>query len=83
MFLLNRVDLLLPLFSLPLSIVFRVDRMLHGDPADVQQYLRWDKTGRLLLIPDEKEFVEKVCKVHFSQKSITSFVSLSFPLITK
>jgi hypothetical protein len=54
--------------------------MLHGDPIDVKEYLRWDKTGRLLLIPDEKEFVERVCKVYFSQKSITSFVSLKLPL---
>ncbi|GAA6022588.1 hypothetical protein JCM11491_000693 [Sporobolomyces phaffii] len=57
----------------PETFLTKLWKMLHGDPVDVQQYLRWDKTGRLLLIPDEKEFVERVCKVHFSQKSITSF----------
>lgn len=36
--------------------------------------MRWDKTGRLIMIPDEKALVENVCKVHFSQQNITSFV---------
>jgi len=51
-------------------------RMLHNDPVDMSEHIRWDKSGRLLLIPNEADLVEKVCKVHFSQKSITSFVSL-------
>jgi hypothetical protein len=57
-----------------------MSRMLEGNLADVSEYLKWDNTGRLLLIPDEKTFVEKVCKVHFAQKSITSFVSQSLSL---
>lgn len=52
-----------------------VNRMLHNDPVDMSEFIRWDKSGRLLLIPNEEDLVEKVCKVHFSQKSITSFVS--------
>ncbi|GAA5873269.1 hypothetical protein JCM16303_001075 [Sporobolomyces ruberrimus] len=59
--------------SRPDTFLTKLWKMLHGDPIDVKEYLRWDKTGRLLLIPDEKEFVERVCKVYFSQKSITSF----------
>lgn len=63
------------------QLISRCDltRLLNNDPEDVSQYLRWDSTGRLLIIPDEKDLVEKVCKVHFAQKNITSFVS-SFQL---
>lgn len=32
-------------------------------------------TCRLIVIPDEAKFVENVCKVHFTQSTITSFVS--------
>lgn len=54
-------------------------RLLNHDPEDVTPYVRWDKTGRLLIIPDEKALVENVCKVHFAQKNITSFVRRPFP----
>lgn len=47
---------------------------MNGDPADVSQYMAWDTTGKLLIIPNEKDLVEQVCMVHFAQKSITSFV---------
>lgn len=49
-------------------------RLLKGEPDDVSEYIRWDRSGRLIIIPDEKILVEKVCKVHFAQKNITSFV---------
>ncbi|GEM12001.1 heat shock factor (HSF)-type transcription factor [Rhodotorula toruloides] len=51
----------------------RPETLLQNDPEDVSEYVRWDKSGRLIIIPDEKVLVEKVCKVHFAQKNITSF----------
>lgn len=46
------------------------------DPeTDVSAYMHWDQSGKLLIIPDEKSLVENVCKVHFAQQNITSFVS--------
>lgn len=48
------------------------------DPTtDVSAYMHWDSSGKLLIIPDEEALVENVCKVHFAQKSITSFVRLA------
>ncbi|GAA6048063.1 hypothetical protein JCM3770_000173 [Rhodotorula araucariae] len=59
--------------SRPETFLRKLWKLLNHDPEDVTPYLRWDKTGRLLIIPDEKTLVEKVCKVHFAQKNITSF----------
>ncbi|BGP29222.1 hypothetical protein JCM10296v2_000960 [Rhodotorula toruloides] len=57
----------------PETFLRKLWKLLKGDPEDVSEYLRWDKSGRLIIIPDEKVLVEKVCKVHFAQKNITSF----------
>lgn len=53
------------------------------DPnTDVSAYMHWDASGKLLIIPDEQALVENVCKVHFAQKSITSFVRRSLVLVS-
>ncbi|GAA5919544.1 hypothetical protein JCM1841_001001 [Sporobolomyces salmonicolor] len=59
--------------SRPETFLRKLWKLLHHDPADVTQWMRWDSTGRLLIIPNEKDLVEYVCKVHFAQKGITSF----------
>jgi hypothetical protein len=52
-------------------------RLMQDPTTDVSAYMHWDASGKLLIIPDEQALVENVCKVHFAQKSITSFVRLS------
>lgn len=52
-------------------------RLMQDPATDVSAYMHWDASGKLLIIPDEQALVENVCKVHFAQKSITSFVRLS------
>ncbi|GAA5911398.1 hypothetical protein JCM5296_002971 [Sporobolomyces johnsonii] len=59
--------------SRPETFLRKLWKLLHHDPADVTPWMRWDSTGRLLIIPNEKDLVEYVCKVHFAQKGITSF----------
>ncbi|GAA5923944.1 uncharacterized protein JCM15063_005506 [Sporobolomyces koalae] len=57
----------------PETFLKKLWKLLHHDPVDVTEYIAWDNTGRLLIIPDEKKLVEKVCRVHFTQRGITSF----------
>lgn len=58
----------------PLSLP-PVLRLMQDPETDVSAYMHWDQSGKLLIIPDEKSLVENVCKVHFAQQNITSFVS--------
>ncbi|GAA5860347.1 hypothetical protein JCM3774_000387 [Rhodotorula dairenensis] len=59
--------------SRPETFLRKLWKLMQDPTTDVSAYMHWDSSGKLLIIPDEKALVEHVCKVHFAQKSITSF----------
>lgn len=51
-------------------------RLIEGESAvDVRDILFWSQDGQYLVIPDEKDFEERVCRIVFSQSKIANFVS--------
>ncbi|SCV67213.1 BQ2448_5859 [Microbotryum intermedium] len=61
----------------------RVERFLHkmmrllrqpdDDGFDIREYIHWDSTGTVLVVPDEQALANNVCRRVFSQSNVSSF----------
>lgn len=50
-------------------------RLLRDKPIGSSEWIRWDPSGKIIMIASETGLVKNILKEHFGQFSIDAFVS--------